>query len=109
LRSRAAIKLLTLAALAVGTIALVLPATASAEALVFNQGQGLTCGFAFGGRAYLGSGASVVTPAGQFILSCHMSLVAGTPVTETTTTTVGLCEIVETPTGEAHASCHAVL
>jgi hypothetical protein len=103
------IKLLTLAALVAVAFAVVLPGTASAEALVFNPGQGQQCAFAFDGRAYLGSGTAVVTPSGWFILSCEMTLVAGTPVAGTTTTTVGLCEIVETPTGRAHANCHAEL
>lgn len=107
--SRARIKLLTLAAFVAAALAVVLPGTASAGALVFNPGQGEQCGFAFDGRVYRGAGTAVVTPSGRFILSCEMTLIAGTPVAETTTTTVGLCEIVETPTGRAHANCHAEL
>jgi Na+-translocating ferredoxin:NAD+ oxidoreductase RnfD subunit len=102
MRNRAMVKLATFAALVAAAITLALPATASAEALVFTQAP---CAFFFGGKAYAGSGTNVVTPAGLFVLTCHMSLVSGTPVDRATTTTVGNCEVVETPSGRANASC----
>jgi hypothetical protein len=94
------------AALAAATIMLVLPAKTRADgALVFNQGHGLMCAFSVGGNSYEGSGTEVVTPTGEFKLSCHMILVSGTPVARPTMTTVGNCELIETPGGRANASC----
>jgi hypothetical protein len=99
------VKLLMLTALVGATIMLVLPATAGAQALVFNQGHGLMCAFSLHGNTYEGSGAEVTIPNGDSRLSCHLSLVAGTPVAQTTMSTVGLCEIIETPSGVAIARC----
>jgi hypothetical protein len=105
MRRQVVVNLVMLIALVGATIMLVLPATASAQALVFNQGHGLMCAFSLGGNSYQGSGTEVFTPNGDFILSCHMDLVSGTPVARTTMTPVGICELIETPSGRAIARC----
>jgi hypothetical protein len=104
MRRQAAVKHLMLGALVAGTIALVLPATASADALVETQ---VPCvAFLAGGNAYAGSGTSVVTPNGLAVLTCHLSLVSGTPVEAATrTTTAGGCDVIETPSGLAIMTC----
>jgi hypothetical protein len=104
MRRQAAVKLLMLGALVAGTIALVLPATASADALVETQ---VPCvAFLAGGNVYLGSGTSVVTATGLAVLTCHLSLTSGTPVAEATrTTTAGGCDVIETPSGFAIMRC----
>src|SRR4051794_33029099 len=70
----------TFAALVAGAITLVLPTTASADALVSNAGHGQDCAFFFGGKVYGGSGTEVVTPNGRVNLTCHLSLLSGTSV-----------------------------
>ena len=104
MRRQAAVKLLLLGALVAGTIALVLPATASADALVETQ---VPCvAFLVGGNVYEGSGTSVVTATGLAVLTCHLSLVSGTPVAQATrTTTAGGCDVIETPSGRANMTC----
>jgi hypothetical protein len=101
---QAVVKLLMLGALVAGTITLVLPATASAGALVQTQ---VPCvAFLFGGNVYEGSGTSVVTETGLAVLTCHLSLVSGTPVAEATrTTTAGGCDVIEMPSGRANMTC----
>ena len=96
------VKCSMLAALVAGAVALVLPATGSADALVNNR---VPCDVFRGANVYEGSGTNVVTPAGLFILTCHTSLVSGTPVAQTTKSTVGNCEIVEMPSGQANMRC----
>src|SRR5262245_12628605 len=71
---RAATRLWIVAALVVGSIALVLPVTASADALVSNPGTGQDCAFFLGGNVYRGSATEVITPNGRVNLSCHLSL-----------------------------------
>jgi hypothetical protein len=105
MRRQFVLNLVLLAALVGGTIMLVRPAPASAQALVFNQGHGLMCAFSFAGNSYEGSGTEVITPTGDFKLSCHMDLVSGTPVARTTMSVVGACELIETPSGRAVAIC----
>ena len=105
MRRQLVVNLSMFRALVGGAMMFVLPATASAQALVFNQGHGLMCAFFLGGNSYEGSGTEVVTPTGDFKLSCHLSLVSGTPVAQTTRSTVGDCELIETPSGRAIASC----
>ena len=104
MRRQAAVKLLMLGALVAGTIALVLPATASADALVETQ---VPCvAFLAGGNVYEGSGTSVVTATGRAVLTCHLNLVSGTPVAQATrTTTAGGCDVIETPSGLAVMTC----
>jgi len=104
MRRQSAIKLLILGVLVAGTIALVLPATASADARVEPQ---VPCvAFLAGGNAYAGSGTSLVTPTGLAVLTCHLSLVSGTPVAVATrTTTAGGCDVIETPSGLAIMTC----
>jgi hypothetical protein len=94
-----------IATLVTAAATLLLPATSSADALVSNQGHGLNCAFFVAGKAYSGSGTEVITPTGQGILQCHLSLVSGDPVERPTTTTIGNCELLEVPSGQAHASC----
>lgn len=103
MRNRAVAKFVMLAILVAGTIMLVLPATASADALVSTQ---VPCAFFVGGNSYGGSGTNVITSNGDVVLSCHLSLVSGTPVARPVRTTVGNCEVLETPSGKAEASCH---
>ena len=104
MRTQTAVKLLMLGALVAGTIALVLPATASADALVETQ---VPCvAFLAGGNVYEGFGTSLVTATGRTVLTCHLSLVSGTPVAEATrSTTAGGCDVIETPSGLAIMTC----
>jgi len=105
MRKQAVVKLLMLGALVAGTIMLVLPATARADALVDAQ---TSCFASSGGGAnvYLGSGTSVITDTGLAVLTCHLTLVSGTPVAEATrTTTAGGCALIETPSGHAILTC----
>ncbi len=104
MRRQAAVKHLMLGALVAETIALALPAPASADALVETQ---VPCvAFPAGGNVYAGSGTSVVTATGRAVLTCHLSLVSGTPVAEATrTTTTGGCDVIETPSGFAVMTC----
>ena len=105
MRSRALVKLLTLAALVAGAIMLALPAAASADALVQTQ---VSCvAFANGGaNKYEGFGTNVITATGAVVLTCHLTLVFGTPVAEPTSTTYGNCELLQLPSGRAQLSCH---
>jgi hypothetical protein len=96
----------TAAAVAIGAIALMLPAVAGADALVSNPGHEQDCAFFFGGKVYRGAGTQVITDDGKVNLSCHLTLESGTPVQRPTTTQVGLCDVLETPGGKARASCH---
>jgi len=104
MRTQAAVKHLMLGALVAGTIALVLPATASADALVETQ---VPCvAFLAGGNVYAGSGTSVVTANGLAVLTCHLSLESGTPVARATrTTTAGGWDVIETSSGFAVMTC----
>ena len=104
MRRQVAVKLLMLGALVAGMIALVLPARASADALVETQ---VPCvAFLVGGNVYAGSGTSVVTANGLAVLTCHLSLESGTPVARATrTTTAGGCDVIETPRGLAIMTC----
>ena len=96
-------RLLMLAALITGTIAIVLPATASAEARVATHVQ---CASYAGGNAYSGSGTSVTTDGGDVTLTCQLTLVSGTPVVDATKTTYGNCDLLQLPSGRAQLSCH---
>jgi hypothetical protein len=94
-------RLVLLAALVTAAIVLVVPATASADALVWHT----DCAFFVAGKEYRGSGTEVITANGQGILQCHLSLASGSAVDRPTTTTIGSCELQEVPSGEARASC----
>jgi hypothetical protein len=96
-------RLLMLAALITGTIMIVLPAAASADARVSTQ---VPCVSYVGGNAYSGSGTSVITDDGKVTLTCHLTLVAGTAVSEATRSTYGNCETLELPSGRAELNCH---
>lgn len=104
MRSRT--NLLILAAAIAGTVMLLLPATASADARVTTQ---VSCvAYANGGaNFYSGSGTQVVTDTGAVELTCHLKLVYGTPVSEPTRTNpYGPCEILQLPSGQATVNCH---
>jgi hypothetical protein len=94
-----------LAALVLGTVMLVLPATASADAYVW---PGAPCvAYANGGaNFYSGSGTDVITDNGDVVLTCHLNLVRGTPVAEPTSSTYGNCELLQLPSGRAELNCH---
>ena len=96
-------RLLMLAALITGTTMIVLPAAASADALVSTQ---VPCVSYAGGDAYSGSGTSVITDDGQVTLTCHLTLVSGTPVSQATRTADGNCDTLELPSGRAELNCH---
>jgi hypothetical protein len=105
MRRQAVVKLVMLAVLVTVMMTLVLPATASADALVDTQ---TSCFASSGGGAniYLGSGTSVITATGLAVLTCHLTLVSGTPVAQATrTTTAGGCDLIETPSGNATLTC----
>lgn len=100
---RSPIRLLMLATLITGTIMIVLPAGASADARVSTQ---VPCVSYVAGNAYSGSGTSVITDGGKVILTCHLTLVSGAPVTEVTRTTYGNCDALQLPSGRAELNCH---
>ena len=91
------------AALITGTTGVVLPAAAGADARVSTQ---VPCVSYAGGNAYSGSGTSVITDGGKVTLTCHLTLVSGTPVSEPTRTTYGNCDTLEVPSGRAELNCH---
>jgi len=107
-RGKATLTLFTLAAVVVGSIMLILPLTASADALV---SPGVPCvAYADGGAAkYEGSGTNVITANGDVALSCHLTLVFGTPVDRPTSTAYGNCELLQLPSGQAQLRCHYAL
>ena len=96
-------RLLMLAALITGTIMIVLPAAASADARVSTQ---VPCVSYVGGNGYSGSGTSVIADDGKVILTCHLTLVSGTPVSKATRSTNGNCDTLELPSGRAELNCH---
>jgi hypothetical protein len=103
-RNRA--NLLLLAALAAGAILLILPAIASADARVITQTSCVAYTNA-GANFYSGSGTYVITDTGDVELTCHLTLVYGTPVSEPTKTNpYGPCDILELPSGVATLNCH---
>jgi hypothetical protein len=102
------VKLLLLSALVAGTMLLVIPATASADARVQ---PGIPCvAYANAGATfYSGSGTEVVTDTGNVVASCHLTLVSGAAVAEPTRTTYGNCELLQLPSGRAQLTCHYAL
>ena len=96
-------RLLMLATLITGTIVIVLPAAASADARVSPH---VPCVSSVGGNVYTGSGTNVIADSGNVILTCHLTLVSGTPVSEPTRTTYGNCDTLEVPSGRAEVNCH---
>ena len=100
-----AAKFFLLAALAAGALMLLRPAAASADALVWPQAPCVA--YANGGaNFYSGSGTSVMTPNGGAVLTCHLTLVYGTPVERPTRTTYGNTELLQLPSGEAELTAH---
>ena len=95
-------RLVLLAALVTAAIVLVVPATASADALVWHTQD---CAFSAAGNVYTGSGIELINSNGQGMLQCHLSLASGSSVDRPTRTTIGNCELLEVPGGEAHATC----
>ena len=105
MRTKVGTKVLLLAAVVAGTIMLVLPTAANADARVSPQAPCVA--YASGGaNFYSGSGTDVVTDTGAVVLSCHLTLVYGSPVSEPTRTTYGNCELLQLPSGHAELSCH---
>jgi hypothetical protein len=103
--TRRAAKFFLLAALVAGSLMLLRPATASADARVWTQ---VPCvAYANGGaNFYSGSGTSVTTPNGDAVLTCHLTLVYGTPVEQPTSTTYGNTELLQLPSGSAVLTAH---
>jgi hypothetical protein len=99
-------RLLMLATLVTGTTAVALPATAGADARVAPQ---VPCVSSVGGNAYSGSGTDVVTANGDVILTCHLTMVSGMPVSQPTRTTYGNCVTLQLPSGRAELNCHYAL
>ena len=95
--------LLILAALTAVTTMAVLPATASADARVSTQ---VPCVSYAGGNFYSGSGTDVTTETGDVVLTCHLTLVTGAPVSEPTRSTYGNCDTLQLPSGRAELNCH---
>jgi hypothetical protein len=104
LRSRA-VKLFMVVALVVGSIVVLLPATARADARVSTKVPCVAYANA-GATKYEGSGTEVITPNGDVVLSCHLALVYGTPVPQPTSTTYGNCDLLQLPSGQANLGCH---
>jgi len=96
-------RLLMLGMLITGTISIVLPAAANADARVQTQ---VPCVSYVGGNFYSGSGTDVVADTGNVTLTCHLALVTGTPVTQPTRTTYGNCDTLQLPSGRAELNCH---
>jgi hypothetical protein len=99
-------RLSMLATLVAGTTAIVLPAGASADALVDPH---VPCVSSVGGNAYSGFGTDVINARGDVILTCHLTLVSGTPVAQPQRTTYGNCVTLELPSGRAELNCHYAL
>jgi hypothetical protein len=106
MRNRVA-KLVLLTTLVAGTIMLV-PAVAAADARVTTQAPCVAYADA-GTSFYSGSAINVITDNGGVVLSCHLTLVSGTPVAEPTRTTYGNCELLRLPSGKAELNCHYAL
>jgi len=103
-----AVRSLLVAALVVGCTMLLVPAVASADARVSPNTPCVA--YANGGaNFYSGSGTEVVTPNGDVVLSCHLSLVSGTAVSAPTSTTYGNCDLLQLPSGRAQLNCHYAL
>src|SRR5262245_1726038 len=103
--TRRAARFVLLAALVAGSLMLLRPATASADALVWTQAPCVA--YANGGtNVYSGSGTSVTTPNGGAVLTCHLTLVSGTPVERPTSTTNGNTELLQLPSGRAVLTAH---
>ena len=97
-------KLVLLMTLVTGTIMLV-PAVAGADAHVMTD---VPCvAYADAGTSfYSGSGTNVITDTGDVVLTCHLTLVSGTPVAQPTWTTYGNCKLLRLPSGRAELNCH---
>jgi Protein of unknown function (DUF3455) len=51
--------------------------------------------------------SEVITDTGDVVLTCHLTLVYGTPVSEPTRTNpYGPCELLQLPSGRAELNCH---
>ena len=99
-------KFLLLAALVVGAVTLLLPATASADARVITNTSCVAYANA-GATFYSGSGTVMTTEAGNVVTTCHLTLVYGTPVAQPTRTNpYGPCELLQLPSGQAELNCH---
>ena len=99
-------KFLLLAALVVGAVTLLLPATASADARVITNTSCVAYANA-GATFYSGSGTVMTTEAGKVVTTCHLTLVYGSPVAEPTRTNpYGPCELLQLPSGQAELNCH---
>jgi len=95
------------AALVAACTMLIVASPASADALVWNNAPCVA--YANGGASfYSGSGTEVVTPNG-FTLSCHLELVSGPAVAETTKTTYENCTLLQVPSGRAELQCRSEL
>jgi hypothetical protein len=103
--TRRAARFFLLAALVAGSLMLLRPASASADARVWTQ---VPCvAYANGGASfYSGSGTSVTTPNGDAVLTCHLTLVYGTPVDKPTSSTYGNTELLQLPSGRAVLTAH---
>src|SRR5262249_37008619 len=101
---RIPMKLLMFAALVVGSVMLMAPVTASADSRVSLN---VPCvAYADGGATrYEGSGINVIAANGVGVLSCHLSIVTGTPVAHPTATTYGTCVLLQLPGGQAELRC----
>jgi hypothetical protein len=108
IRRRALANLLLIVGVVAAAMALVLPATAGAGALVQTEVPCVAYADA-GATFYSGSGTQVITDGGNVVTSCHLSLVSGTPVAQPTRTTYGNCELLRVPSGRAELSCHYAL
>ena len=102
---RPSARLWLFAGLVAATVALAIPAMASADARVAT---GVPCVAYAGGGAtfYSGSGTQVITDSGNVATSCHLTLEFGTPVAQPTRTTYGNCELLQLPSGNAELRCH---
>ena len=92
------------AAVVLGSIVMLLPATASADARVSTQVPCVAYANA-GETKYEGSGTQVITSNGDVVLSCHLALVFGTPAAQPTSTPYGNCDLLQLPSGRAQLSC----
>ena len=97
-------KLVLLTTLVVGTMVLV-PAVASADAHVTTH---IPCvAYADAGTSfYSGSGTNVITDNGDVVLTCHLTLVFGTSVSQPTRTPYGNLELLRLPSGRAELTGH---
>ena len=99
-------------ALVVAAVAFWPVAATGQGAFVLNKADGLACLASLPPNFYFGPAVLVITPSGNVTFDCNASLILGPGVSRGTVTRgVGgplgtTCQVTETPSGNANATCH---